>query len=55
MAAEVGAEMTFSDVDIASNQVQMGVIVTSSALEQALAERFGDGAVRVVPALRPAG
>jgi hypothetical protein len=53
VAAEVGAEMTFSSGDVVSNQVEMGVIVSSPQLEQALVERFGEGAVRIVPALRP--
>jgi len=55
VAADVGAEMTFSDVDISSNRVEMGVIVTSPELERVLADRFGEGAVRVVPALRRVG
>jgi hypothetical protein len=52
-AREVGAQMLWSSIDVTTNRVELGVVVTSAALESALADRFGDGSIVVVPALRP--
>jgi hypothetical protein len=47
--------MTFSSVDVAANQVEFGVAVRTPELDAELAERYGEGTVRVIPALEPVG
>jgi hypothetical protein len=53
-ALAVGLEQTYSSIDVQANVVEVGAVVTSEQIELALAERYGEGTVRVVPALVPA-
>jgi len=53
-AAAVGLEQTDSGIDVTTNVVEVGAIVTSEEIERALADRYGDGTVKVVAALVPA-
>jgi hypothetical protein len=53
-AEAVGLEQTYSDINVLTNVVEIGAIVTSQEIEEALADRYGDGTVTVVPALVPA-
>jgi hypothetical protein len=53
-AAVMGLDQTYSGIDMTSNVVEVGAVVTSEEIEQALAERYGEGKVTVVPALEPA-
>lgn len=50
---EMGIETTWSDRDITVGTVSIGVIVSTPAFEAEVAERYGEGVVRVFPALRP--
>ncbi|MGI8407354.1 MAG: hypothetical protein ACR2L3_02445, partial [Actinomycetota bacterium] len=50
---KMGIETTFSDRDITIGTVIIGVIVTTPEFEAELARRYGEGVVKVVPALRP--
>lgn len=50
---EMGIETTWSDRDVTTGIVSVGVIVTTPAFEAELARRHGEGVVRVVPALIP--
>lgn len=52
-AERLGIQMTWSDVDIMDNQVELGAIVFDPTLQAALDEEYGDGVVHVEPALRP--
>ncbi len=54
-ARQLGLEMTWSDVDVMANRVELGVVVFDPALQSALDEEYGAGAVHVEPALRPVG
>lgn len=53
-AQAVGLELLWSSVNVTTNQVEVGAVLTTPEIEQALAERYGVGTVRVVPALTPA-
>ncbi|HEX6130893.1 MAG TPA: hypothetical protein VF044_04130 [Actinomycetota bacterium] len=53
--AGAGAELLWSGIDVTRNRVDVGVVVATPELERTLAERFGDGAVHLEPALRPVG
>jgi hypothetical protein len=50
---ELGLETTWSATDIVSNTVQLGVVVADQAARAAVDERYGEGAVLLVPALVP--
>lgn len=50
---EMGIETTWSDLDITAGTVSIGVIVSTPAFEAEVAERYGEGTVRVVPGLHP--
>lgn len=52
---EVGIETTWSGMDIKAGMVELGVIVSTSAFEAELDERYGENAVEVHPALKPVG
>jgi hypothetical protein len=54
-AAQLGLEMTWSDIDVMANRVELGVVVFDPALQSAVDEEYGAGAVHVEPALRPVG
>ena len=51
--ADMGIETTFSDRDITTGTVMVGVIVSTPEFEAELARRYGEGVVQVFPALRP--
>jgi hypothetical protein len=48
-----GVEATWSDRDVETATVQIGVIVTTPEFEAELERRYGKNAVGVRPALRP--
>ncbi len=48
-----GLQMTWSSLDVWRNRVELGVIVTDEKAEQRLAERYGEGVVKLYPVLRP--
>lgn len=50
---EMGIETTWSDRDVTTGIVSVGVIVSTPAFEAELARRYGAGVVKVVPALVP--
>lgn len=50
---EFGVERTWSDSDVTTGIVSLGVIVSNPEFEAELERRYGPGVVRVVPALRP--
>lgn len=52
---ELGLHFLGSDIDIVRNVVVLDVVVTDAEREAALTERFGEGSIRVSPALRPLG
>lgn len=52
-AERLGLQMTWSDVDITANRVELGAVVFDPSLQAALDEAYGDGVVHVEPALRP--
>lgn len=52
-AERAGLELLFSSIDVMTNQVEVGVVVTSPEAELALDETHGAGTIRVTPALRP--
>ena len=52
-AERLGLQMTWSDVDITANRVELGAVVFDPSLQVALDEAYGDGVVHVEPALRP--
>jgi hypothetical protein len=51
-AERLGLQMTWSDIDIMDNQVQLGTVVFDPSQQAALDEEYGVGVVRVEPALR---
>jgi hypothetical protein len=52
-AAELGLEVTWSGVSQHDNVVELGVVVADDASRMAVDERYGAGAVLLVPALEP--
>ena len=52
-AERLGLQMTWSDVDITANRVELGAVVFDPTLQAALDEEYGVGVVHVEPALRP--
>ena len=52
-AAELGLEVTSSGVSQSENVVELGVVVADDASRMAVEERYGPGAVLLVPALEP--
>ncbi len=48
---ELGLETTWSSTDVVTNTVQLGVVVADEATRAAVDERYGEGAVVLVPAL----
>lgn len=53
MGQELGLQTTWSATDMVSNTVQLGVVVADEATRGAVNERYGEGAVVLVPALVP--
>jgi hypothetical protein len=51
--AELDLQTTWSSVDVQTNVVEVGVIVADDAARAAVEERYGEGAVLLVPALVP--
>jgi hypothetical protein len=58
-AAEIGDELelqtTWSSGDVTRNRVEIGVVVATEEARRAVDERYGDGAVLLVPAITPVG
>jgi hypothetical protein len=52
-AESIGFELLWSSVDVMENEVELGVVVAGLETEAALAEAYGEGTIRLVPALRP--
>ena len=52
-AQEASLELLSSSIDVMTNQVEVGVVVTTAEAERALDEAYGAGTIQVVPALRP--
>jgi hypothetical protein len=52
-AAELGLEATWSGVSQHENRVELGVVVADDSSRMAVEERYGPGAVLLVPALGP--
>lgn len=51
--ADADAELLWSSIDVTRNRLDVGIVVATPELERTLAERFGEGAVQLEPALRP--
>lgn len=54
-AERLGLEMTWSDIDVMKNRVELGVVVFDPSKQSALDEEYGAGVVHVEPALRLVG
>jgi hypothetical protein len=52
-AEDAGLELLSSSVNVMTNQVEIGVVVTTTEAERALDEAYGAGTIRVLPALFP--
>ena len=52
-AEDVDLEILSSSVDVMTNTVELGVVVSTAAAESALIEAYGPGMIEVIPALRP--
>ncbi len=52
-AEDIDLEILWSSVDVMTNTVELGVVVSTATAESALIEAYGPGMIRVVPALRP--
>ena len=48
-----GFEMTFSSVNVVTNTVELGVVVTDTEADEQVAARYGNGVVIVMPELKP--
>jgi hypothetical protein len=53
VAGELGLEVTWSATDVLDNAVTVGVVVADDRARAAVAERYGEGAVELFPALLP--
>jgi len=51
--ADLGFQTTWSDIDVSQNRVEVGAIVVTPAMREAIDARYGDGTVLVIPALEP--
>ena len=51
--ADFGLKVLSSDTDIVDNQVVLGVVIAPEEIQAAIDARYGDGVVRLVPALEP--
>jgi hypothetical protein len=52
-ADSMGFEVLWSSVDVIDNEVELGVVVIGPGTEAELADAYGEGTVRLVPALQP--
>ena len=52
-AERLGLQMTWSDVNIMANRVELGAVVFDPTVQAALDEEYGVGIVYVEPVLRP--
>jgi hypothetical protein len=52
---ELGLQTTWSSGDVTRNRVEIGVVVATDESRRAVDERYGEGAVLLVPALTPVG
>ncbi|MEX2406001.1 MAG: hypothetical protein WD834_01580 [Actinomycetota bacterium] len=52
---ESGLQTTWSSGDVTRNRVEIGVVVATEEARRAVDERYGEGAVLLVPALMPVG
>lgn len=52
-AEHFGIQVLFSGTDVVHNQVEVGVVVLDEETQAAIDQRYGDGAVRLLPALQP--
>jgi hypothetical protein len=52
-ADSMGFELLWSSVDVTDNEVELGVVVIGPGTEAELADAYGEGTVRLVPALQP--
>jgi hypothetical protein len=52
---ELGLQVTWSSGDVTRNRVEIGVVVATEEDRRAVDERYGEGAVLLVPALTPVG
>jgi hypothetical protein len=52
-AKELGLEPTFGSVSETENVVELGVVAATPEQVRAVAERYGEGVVRLSPALKP--
>lgn len=50
----LGIQQLFTDIDVEDNVVEVGVVVIDHKDREAIEERFGKGAVRILAALQPA-
>ncbi len=50
---ELGLQVTWSDRDVVANRVEIGVVVATEAVQADVDDRYGAGAVELVPALTP--
>ncbi len=50
---EFGLEVLWSDADVTTGRVEIGVVVIDAETRAALDERYGPGIVKVTPSLRP--
>lgn len=51
---KLGLQSTFTDIDVEDNVVELGVVATGERQRDAIEDRLGPGAVRIVAALQPA-
>jgi hypothetical protein len=52
-AKELGLEPTFGSVSETENVVELGVVAATPEQMRAVAQRYGEGVVRLLPALTP--
>ena len=52
-AERLGLQMTWSDIDVMDNQVQLGAVVSDPSLQATLDDEYGVGVVRVEAAMQP--
>jgi hypothetical protein len=50
---DFGLVVLSSSVDIVDNQVELGVVIAPEEIQAAIDARYGEGVVRLLPALMP--
>jgi hypothetical protein len=53
VGASLGLQVTWSSGNVVDNRVEVGVVVAGEEVVAAVAERYGAGAVLLMPALEP--